>query len=150
MEGPRFERAHALLCYVFCAWNAIWNYFVIFYACGGPVHGKCSGVIVLYFLRVEVPRVEFALLLLCYIFCTWNALCCSCVLFSASGGRAHRVRSGIILLYFPRVERALALLCFIFSLFRMCSGIIVLYLPRVERAIIFCVELILCCNILTL
>ena len=89
---PRMERALALLCCIFCVWNALWhccvilscvwnalwNYCVIFSA-----HGTRSGVIVLYFsafgTRSEVivsyfPRVEQALALLCYILHAWNAL----------------------------------------------------------------------------
>ena len=84
------EHAQVLLCCIFRAWNALWRYFVIFSA-----GETCSGIIVLYF-----PRVERALALLCYI-------------------STHGTRSGFILLYFPcvegpHVERALALLCYIF------------------------------------
>ena len=63
-----------------------------------------SGVIVLYF-----PRVECALELFRYILRVWNALWHYCVIFPARG-----MRSGIIMLYFPHVEHALALLCYIF------------------------------------
>ena len=61
-----------------CMWNLLWLYRVIFYACGTR-----SGVIVLYFPRVErtlallcyiVLRVECALALLCHIFRALNAL----------------------------------------------------------------------------
>ena len=69
---PHVERALVLLCYIFCAWNALWRYCAIFSA-----HGTRSGVIMLYF--------------------------------SACG-----THYGVIELYFLRVERALALLCYIF------------------------------------
>ena len=75
---PRVERALVLLGCIFCVWNALWqycfiltcmwnalwHYCVIFFA-----HGRRSGVIVLYF-----PRLERDLTLLCYIFRVWNAL----------------------------------------------------------------------------
>ena len=95
-----------------------------------------------------------------------------CYIFSARG-----TRSGVIVLYFPRVERAMALLCYTFPhmeralalfcyifrewnalwsycvIFSTCgtgSDVIVLYFTRVELALVFCVKLILCCNIPTL
>ena len=97
-----------ILCYIFCAWNALWYYCVIYF-----------------------PRVECALELLCYIFCAWNALWYYCAI------------------YFPRVERALALLCYIFRVWNALWRYCVIFLP-VEHALVFCVKLILCCNILTL
>ena len=49
----RVERDLGLLCYIFSALNAIWRHCIILYACGEPPHGTRSGVIVLYFPRVE-------------------------------------------------------------------------------------------------
>ena len=74
---------------------------VIFSACGGPAQGTRSGIIVLYFLRVECT-----LELFCYIFHvwraqTWNALWRYCIIFSACGEPARVMRSGVIVLYFP-------------------------------------------------
>ena len=59
---PRVEHALALLCYIFCAWNKLWRYCVVFSACVTrsviivlyfSMCGTRSGVIVLYFLHVE-------------------------------------------------------------------------------------------------
>ena len=75
---PHVEHSLVLLCSIFCEWNALWRYCVIFFhACSAlwrycvifSACGTRSSVIVLYFLRVER-----ALVLLCYIFCVWNAL----------------------------------------------------------------------------
>ena len=72
------ERDIVLLCCILRAWEALYYYCVIFSACGTR-----SGVIVLYFPRVERTlellcyiflHVERALALLCYIFHAWNAL----------------------------------------------------------------------------
>ena len=109
----RVERALVLLCCILCVWNALWHYCVIFYACGTR-----SVVIVLYSPRMERAlallcytflHVERALALLCYIFRVWNALWRYCVIFSAFGGPARGMRSGVIVLYFLRVECALVL-----------------------------------------
>ena len=75
-----------ILCYIFCAWNALWYYCVIYF-----------------------PRVECALELLCYIFCAWNALWYYCAIFSRVWNVLWRycviysacgTRSGVIVLYF--------------------------------------------------
>ena len=130
-RGMRF----GIIVFYFHAWNALWSYCVMFYKFWTrsvvivlyfSVCGTRSGVIVWYF-----PRLECALALLYYIF--------------------------------PHVERALALLCFILRLWSalwpyffifytrgICSDIVALYFTHVERALVFCVKLILCCNILTL
>ena len=103
------------------------------------------------------PRVEQALVLLCFIFRAWNALWLYYAIFSAHGTRSGVIvfyfsacgtRSGVILLYFLRVERTLALLCYLFcmwnALWFYCvifsthgtrSGVISLYFPHVEHAL---------------
>ena len=108
------ERALVFCVIFFCAWNALWHYCVVFSA-----HGTRSSVIVSYFPRVEVPNVERALALLCYIIRVWrarawNTLWSYCVISSARGGPACGTRSDVIVLYFTRVKHALALLCYIF------------------------------------
>ena len=54
------------------ACNTLWNYCVRFSACRGTARGTCSGVIVLYFrsgvIVLYFMRVERALALLCHIF----------------------------------------------------------------------------------
>ena len=118
---PRVERALVLLCCIFRAWNALWRYCVIFFRLWNALfwrycvifsaRGTRSGVIVLYF-----PRVERALALLCYIF-------------------ACGTRFGVIVLNFPRMESAMALLCYIFRewnalwYFVLNSFRVVIYLP---------------------
>ena len=72
------------------------------------------------------PHVERALVLLCCIFRTWDALWRYCVIFSVGG-----TCSGVIVLYFPHVEHALVF-CVIFSACGTLSGVIVLYFLRVE------------------
>ena len=82
------EHALALMCYIFCLWNVLWRFCVIFSVCGTR-----SGVIVCYFPHVKGARVERDLMSLF-------------LHFFACG-----TRSSVIVLHFPRVERALALLC---------------------------------------
>ena len=108
---------------------------------------------VIYFLQVE-----YALVLLCYIFCVWNALWLYYAIFP-------RVEWSMALscYTFPCVECALELLCYtfrmrnalwrycvIFSACGICSGVIVLKNLRVEHPLLFCVKFVPCCNILTL
>ena len=97
-----------------------------------------SGIIVLYFLRVER-----ALALLCCIFCSLNALWSYCVIFSARGTRSGFIvlyfsvfgtRSEVIVSYFPRVERALALVCYIFHMWNAHWHYCVIFSARGTRS----------------
>ena len=63
--------ALVLLCYIFRKWNALWRYNIILSA-----HGTHSGVLVLYFLRVECAMiicVEFfsCCIILTFFFCVY-------------------------------------------------------------------------------
>ena len=75
---PRVKCA-LVFCVIFLrTWNTLWYCWVVFSA-----RGTRSGIIALYFLRVECalallcyifPRVERAMPLLCHISRAWNAL----------------------------------------------------------------------------